>query len=366
MTGDRADLTSSSTRKARALSLHRRALRLERGRKLDDALTCQRQAVGAAPRMSLMHLELGRLLLRRGDFRAGLSEFETHWRLKGRFNGLPRFHIPLWDGTPLRRGRILLIADQGAGDAIQFVRYVPMVARLCNEVVLASPPALASLFARAKGVTRIVTRYEDARSNDVFCPLSRLPFVLGTTLETVPADVPYLAVESKTRAGWKARLDSKIPAGTLRVGIASAGNPTHPQDGRRSTRFAEWRPVLDAPGIGLVSLQKAIPARDRRHFASEDRVIGLGTALSDFADTAALVQNLDLVISVDTGVAHLAGALGRPVWLLLPWVPDWRWLLDRDDSPWYPTMRLFRQDEPECWQGVMRRIAAALTAFSTD
>ena len=317
-----------------------------------------------APRTPLMHLELGRLLLRRGQFTSGLNAFDTYWRLKGRFNGLPRFSIPQWDGRRLPGGRILLIADQGAGDAIQFARYIPMVARRCREVVLAAPPALASLFANVKGAKRTVTRYEDAASTEVFCPLSRLPFVLGTTLETVPAGVPYLATEAKRRALWKARLDARLPKGTRRVGIAWAGNPAHPQDRFRSTRLAEWRPILDTPGISLVSLQHRIPRRDRKFLAADGRVIDVSGELGDFADMAALVRSLDLVISVDTSVAHLTGALGRPVWLLLSWLPDWRWLVDRDDSPWYPTMRLFRQDEPACWPGPMRRVAAALPAIA--
>ena len=290
----------------RALRLHRRALRLERGHQLDEALACQLEATSAAPRMPLMHLELGRFLMRRGEFRPGLTEFERHWRLKGRVNGVPRLPISAWNGMRLPRGRILLVADQGAGDAIQFARYIPLVAERCREVVLAAAPELADLLRSAKGLTRVVTRYEHIGSVDVFCILSSLPFLLGTTLETIPAIAPYLTVDAARRAAWKARLDARTPPGLPRVGIAWAGNPTHPDDRRRSTRLAAWQPLLDVPGVSFISLQKRVPKRDRGFMASARRVIDLTDGRDDFADTAALVQALDLVVSVDTSIAHIA------------------------------------------------------------
>ena len=346
----------------RALRLHRRALRLERGHQLDEALACQLEATSAAPRMPLMHLELGRFLMRRGEFRPGLTEFERHWRLKGRVNGVPRLPISAWNGMRLPRGRILLVADQGAGDAIQFARYIPLVAERCREVVLAAAPELADLLRSAKGLTRVVTRYEHIGSVDVFCILSSLPFLLGTTLETIPANAPYLTVDAARRAAWKARLDARTPPGLPRVGIAWAGNPAHPDDRWRSTRLAAWQPLLDVPGVSFISLQKRVPKRDRGFMASASRVIDLTDGRDDFADTAALVQALDLVVSVDTSIAHIAGALAKRAWILLARLPDWRWLLDREDSPWYPTLQLFRQDAPDRWDGPLRRVAARLRA----
>ena len=262
----------------------------------------------------------------------------------------------------LPRGRILLVADQGAGDAIQFARYIPLVAERCREVVLAAPPELADLLRSAKGVTRVVTRYENVGFVDVFCILSSVPFLLGTTLDTIPAIVPYLTVDAARVAEWKARLDARTPPGLPRVGIAWAGNPTHPDDQRRSTRLAAWKPLLDVPGVSFISLQKWVPKRDRGFVASASRLIDLTDGRDDFADTAALVQALDLVVSVDTSIAHIAGALAKRAWILLARLPDWRWLLDREDSPWYPTLQLFRQDAPDRWAGPLQRVAARLRA----
>ena len=298
-----------------------------------------------------MHLELGRFLMRRGEFRPGLTEFERHWRLKGRVNGVPRLPVSQWNGMRLPGGRILLVADQGAGDAVQFARYIPLVAERCREVILAAPPELADLLRSAKGLTRVVTRYEDVGSVDVFCILSSLPFLLGTTLETIPGSVPYLTVDAARGAAWKARLDARTPPGLPRVGIAWAGNPAHPGDRWRSTRLAAWKPLLDVSGVSFISLQKWVPERDRGSVASASRLIDLTDGRDDFADTAALVQALDLVVSVDTSIAHIAGALAKRAWVLLARLPDWRWLLDREDSPWYPTLRLFRQDAPDRWDG---------------
>jgi hypothetical protein len=353
---------SGGSSASRALRLHRRALRLERGHQLDEALACQLEATSAAPKMPLMHVELGRFLMRRGEFRPGLLEFERHWRLKGRVNGVPRLPVSPWNGMRLPRGRILLVADQGAGDTIQFARYIPLVAERCREVVLAAPPELADLLRSAEGVPRVVTRYQDAGSIDVFCILSSLPLLLGTTLETIPRTVPYLTVDSARGAAWKARLDARTPPGMPRVGIAWAGNPAHPGDRWRSTRLAAWQPLLDVPGVSFISLQKRVPARDRGFVASTSRVIDLTDGRDDFADTAALVQAVDLVVSVDTSIAHIAGALAKRAWILLARLPDWRWLLDREDSPWYPTLELFRQDAPDRWDGPLQRVATRLRA----
>jgi Glycosyltransferase family 9 (heptosyltransferase) len=349
----------------KALRLHRRALRLEREHRLDEALACQIEATSMAPRMSLMHRELGRFLMRRGEFRPGLTAFERHSRLKGRVPGVPRLPVARWNGLPLPRGRILLVADQGAGDMVQFARYIPLVSKRCREVVLAAPPELAELLGSAKGVTKVITRYEDIGHVDAYCILSSLPFVLGTTLETIPANAPYLTVDRARVAAWRAKLDSRTAPGLPRVGIAWAGDPAHPDDRWRSTRLAAWDSVLDVRGVSFISLQKWMPTRDRG-FAAASRLIELTDGRDDFADTAALIQALDLIVSVDTSIAHIAGALAKPAWVLLARLPDWRWLLNREDSPWYPTLRLFRQDTPDRWDGPFRRIAARMRAdFAT-
>jgi hypothetical protein len=198
---------------------------------------------------------------------------------------------------------------------------------------------------------------------DVFCPLSTLPLIFGTTLETIPGNVPYLKADSARASAWKARLEEKCPAGHLRVGISWAGNPTHVKDKWRSTRLDQWNDIFGVSGVSFISLQKQLPDTDRARLASESRVIDLTSEIGDFSDTAALIENLDLVIAVDTSVVHLAGALAKPTWVLLQWVPDWRWLLDREDSPWYPTLRLFRQIKKDDYTGSLRRVADELRAL---
>jgi hypothetical protein len=194
----------------------------------------------------------------------------------------------------------------------------------------------------------------------VFCPLSVLPLVFGTTLETIPRTVPYLAADGRSVRAWNRLLAATTRPGELRVGIAWAGNPDHPLDRWRSTRLAQWRPILNVAGVSFVSLQKRVRDRDRAGLKVSRQLIDLTDRLDDFADAAALMHNLDLVISVDTSAIHLAGALGKPGWLLLPWLADSRWLIERDDSPWYSTVHLFRQQTRDQWDDVIRRVAARL------
>ena len=224
-------------------------------------------------------------------------------------------------------------------------------------MLLLAPPSLGRLFSDLPGVT-LVPSGEPSPPFHVRCSLLSLPRVFGTTLNTIPSRVPYLSVAAADKKGWADRL----PDARLRVGLAWAGNPQHSNDHNRSIGLRRLAPLFEIEGVTMVSLQKEPPAADRATLADlAGRVETV--ALDDVYDTASLVSALDLVISVDTSVCHLAGALGRPTWLLLPFAPDWRWLLDREDSPWYPTMRLFRQRQPADWTDVVDRLAAALTAL---
>ncbi len=275
------------------------------------------------------------------------------------------------EGRCLGDRTILLHAEQGLGDTLQFLRYAPLVAAAGGRVVLEVQPELVRLCQGLPGITEVVPTYETGAEPsaqfDVQCPLMSLPLLFGTTLETIPAAAPDLHPDPALVAAWKERLPD---TGALRVGLRWAG-ARHIADAgarlidqRRSLRLAELAPLADIGGVRFVSLQKGEPADELRDAPPGLDVLDPMPAVSDFAETAAIVASLDLVISVDTSVAHLAGALGRPVWLLSRFDGCWRWLHGRDDSPWYPTMRLYRQERPLDWGGVIGRVRRGLIALA--
>ncbi|WP_338641482.1 tetratricopeptide repeat protein [Burkholderia pyrrocinia] len=323
----------------------------------DYADACRRDPHHGAARRSEAFC---RLLM--GDFDAGWRQHETRWDAADVM--LHRRHAdrPLWTGDePLAGSTLLLHAEQGYGDTLQFCRYASLAHDLGATVIVEAPAALGELLGTLRGVSRIVTEGQPTPAFDLHCPLMSLPYAFRTTLDTVPADTPYLRADARRRAAWAQRLDALAPPGRLRVGLAWSGNPRHANDENRSMPFAALAPLV-ALDATFVSLQPQMRARDADAFAASG-VLSFADALTDFAETAALVDTLDLVISVDTSVAHLAGALGRPVWVLLPRVPDWRWLLERDDCPWYPAATLFRQTRPGDWPAVVCRVADALGAM---
>jgi tetratricopeptide (TPR) repeat protein len=337
---------------ARGLSLHR----LNRQR---EALESYARALALTPdsdevrwNASLAHLTLG-------EFGPGFAGFEARWKVPALGAGIAKLRRPLWLGEEPIEGRTLLLhAEQGLGDAIQFVRYVPLLAERGARILLRAAPELKAIFESLEGVQRVLSTGQRLPRYDLHCPLMSLPLACGTTLESVPGRVPYLSAPPRRVAAWRRRLgDATRP----RIGLAWSGNPAHPSDHQRSLRLERLRPLLQRSGLEIVSLQKQVRDEDREALAASD-VTHLGEELGDFADLAALVSLLDLVVSVDTAVAHLAGALARPVWILLPFCPDWRWLLGREDSPWYPTARLFRQTRPGDWEDVIARLAGALGA----
>lgn len=323
-------------------------------------------AVSLEPEHAATHLELAHALLMSGELRAGWREYEWRFRLPEAANTIPKFRIPLWNGMRMPGGRILLIGDQGYGDSIQFARYIPAVADLCGEVVLGCSRELSPLLSRIRGVGRCFDRWQDIPAAHFYCPLSSLPRLLGTDIASIPGEAPYLKPEPAAVERWSRRLGEALPGGALRVGIAWCGRPTHPNDRRRSMRLEQLAPVFGVDGTIFVSLQKAFPAADAPMSRTSSGLHDFSSELGDFDETAALIQNLDLVISVDTSVVHLGAALGKPVWVLLPWVPDWRWMLDREDSPWYPTVQLFRQGPERSWGVVVQRVSRALSALQQE
>ena len=317
---------------------------------LDSAMRSYEKALFFQPDHPDGHWNRSLLALLRGDFERGWLEYEWRW-LK-----FPeqRRHLrqPLWDGYDIAGKTILLHAEQGLGDTIQFIRLAPLVAGRGATVNLECQRELFGLMQHIPGVARTVCRGDALPPFDVHCPLLTLPRALGLTLQSIPRETPYLSVDENLRRKWATRLQPH--ASEFKVGIVWAGARTHPRDAERSIGLDSFAPLAALPGVRLFSLQKGGPA------GTSFDLLDLTPELHDFADTAALVLNLDLVIGVDTSVVHLAGALGRPVWTLLPFSPDWRWLPAGDESPWYPTMRLFRQPEPGNWQAVFDRVVLEL------
>ena len=312
-----------------------------------EAIDGYRQAIADQPEYVEAHWNLSLALLQTGELAEGWKEYE--WRLR-QWPALNRgFSQPLWDGSPLDGRRVLLHSEQGLGDTIQFVRYASFVKQLGGHVIVECQPTLARLLARASGVDEIVSRGSDLPHFDLHAPLLSLPRLARTELQSIPAPIPYLTADEELAAWWRDRIPDD---GALRVGFAWAGNPQHQNDRRRSLEPRQLEILEQLTGVRFYSLQAGVAGTE----ALRPSMVALGSGVSDFADTAAAMQHLDLVISVDTSVAHLAGALGRPVWTLLPHPADWRWMEGRTDSPWYSTMRLFRQDQRCCWEPVLEDV----------
>ncbi len=334
------------------------AVALRSAGELDESLAASHRAVTLDPDEPLARYNHAYKLLMNGDFENGFEELRWGRKCKLWSHHYPTFSEPEWQGEPFPGRTLLLVSEYGLGDALQFVRYLPMAAAMGGSLVLQVQPALVSLLRTMTDVT-VVPRGEPLPPFDLQLPLMDLPRVFGTRLDTIPARVPYLDADSERLALWQGALGATTTS--VKAGVVWAGNPMHKGDRQRSLSAEMVLPRLVMPGVQLYSLQKEIRPADGPTLASLGAaIIDLAPALGDFADTAAAVQALDLVITVDTSVAHLAGALGRPVWVLLPYALDWRWMRDREDSPWYPTMRLFRQHRPQAWEGVMARVSAEL------
>jgi Tfp pilus assembly protein PilF len=326
------------------------------------AIACYRGAIALEPRLIEAHVNLGMQLLLAGRYAEGWIEYE--WRLRyPEYSGADLAAAALrWDGGALGGRTVLLDAEQGFGDAIQFLRYAPLVAERGGRVLLRCAPELAALGGTAPGITAAASRGAPLPAFDVYCPLPSLPLVFGATLENIPARVPYLHAEPKKVERWKQRLAGA--AAECRVGLVWASQSKHRTAAQKSLTLAALRPLAAIRGVRFYSLQKGEAGREAEQPPSGMCIEDLGEELHDFSDTAAVLANLDLVVSVDTAVAHLAGALGRPTWTLLKFAPDWRWLLARADSPWYPTMRLFRQPARNDWELVVATVARELRQFA--
>jgi tetratricopeptide (TPR) repeat protein len=330
---------------------------VQQGR-VDESLRCYDHALQVRPDFAQAHLSRSMALLLLGNFEEGWREYEWRWRCKAWPSPMPPFRQPLWDGGTLHGRTVLLHAEQGLGDTLQFIRFAPLVKQRGGTVVVACPPPLARLLGTCPGIDCVVPGGASLPDFDVHAPLLSLPALLGTTLATVPAAVPYLTADPQLVQHWRRELSS---VQAFKVGIAWQGNPKHRGDRLRSVPLAEFAPLGRVAGVRLFSLQMGPGREQLPALAGPWDLTDLGDRTSDdWMETAAQVRCLDLVVAVDMGVAHLAGALGVPVWVALPFAPDWRWLVGREDSPWYPTLRLFRQSEPGNWEAVFARLALAL------
>jgi tetratricopeptide (TPR) repeat protein len=338
-------------------TLDNRAIALAKLGRFEESLESEDAAQKVRPDFARAHVHEGITRLRMGDFERGFRKYEWRWIDDAPEGPRRKFLQPLWMGKADLSGRsVLLHFEQGLGDAIQFVRYAPLVAAKGANVLLEVPAILAPLMAGLRGVSRIVIQGESPPQTDFHCPLLSLPLAFDTVLETIPASIPYLSVDQQAAAAWRARLSK----GSERlVGLCWRGSPGYKYDHERSIRFADVAPLLTVPGIRFVSLLKELTDEERQ-LADALPLVHLG---EDFKSTAEMIAALDLVISVDTAWAHWAGAIGKPFWALLSFAPHWVWMMERGDSPWYPTARLFRQPKIGDWKGVIRNVKKELAKW---
>ncbi len=323
--------------------------------RIDAAVDVFDGVIALDPDYADAHWNRALALLLVGDFRRGWPAYEWRWQATSM---TPRsFAQPLWDGAPPEWRTILLHAEQGLGDCLQFIRYAPLVAAKGAKVVVECPPALVGLLQSCVGISEIVPRGAALPEFDLHAPLMSLPALLDTRADNIPADIPYLSAPDSAASELRAALGAAQP-GSTKIGFVWAGNRQHENDHNRSCAAACFAPLGEVENVFLYSMQRDVAANALEQLPG---TVDLAPFLDDFCATAFAVSELDLIITVDTALAHLAGALGRPVWLLLPHAPEWRWQLAREDSPWYPDMRLFRQTRPGDWCGVFECVAQALT-----
>ena len=335
-----------------------RAWALDRLNRRDEALSACDAAIESDPDYALAHFNAAPICLAMGDYARGWREFEWRWKDPEFARHKRDWKQPLWLGeADLRGKRIILFAEQGFGDTIQFCRYVPMVKALGAYVILEAPPPLMPLLRGLSGWDELVAFGEKLPPADFTTPLMSLPLCFDTRVETIPAAMPYLTADPVRLAAWDVLLGAKTGP---RIGVAWSGNPALKSDAVRSAPLADLAGLV-VPGFSYYSVQKDMREADRAA-ATQLGVRDFGAQLKDFADTAALISLMDVVISVDSAPAHLAGALGKPVWLLLYHAAEWRWLMHRTDSPWYPSATLFRQEIAQDWVELAARVGAALAA----
>src|SRR5262249_34692331 len=319
-------------------------------KRYDEAFVAYDKALALKPDLAEAQCNEALIRLILGDTEYGWKKYQNRWDTKLMRGWKRNFSQPLWLGdSDIKNKTILIHAEQGLGDTLMACRYIPMLATLGARVITEVQPTLKSLLKNLEGISLLVAKGETIPHFDVHCPIMSLPLAFKTTMETIPAKVPYLAVSKNIVEKWR----SKLIGTEIKVGIAWAGNPNYPQDIDRSILLKNILPILGVKGARYFSLQKDLRHGDKEILDVNSQIVRLDQEINDFQDTAAIMMSLDLVLSSDTSIVNLAGALSRPIWVLLSFNPDWRWLLDRSDSPWYPTARLFRQLSRGEWSTVM-------------
>jgi hypothetical protein len=330
---------------------------------LDEALSVCQRAIQLRPDHAGAHWNKSLVLLLKGDFAQGWAEYEWRWQSKDFRSPRRDFPQPQWRGEDPSGRTILLHAEQGFGDTIQFIRYAPLLAGRGARVIVECQPELQRLLGGVEGIQHLTARGEPLPPFDLHTPLLSLPLAWGTRVKTIPGNVPYIKPDPALVGAWRGRLAGDS---ALKVGLVWAGSPIRKDDRYRSLPLSSLAPLAGVKGVSFYSLQKGKATEQAQNPPPGMNLIDMTEEIKDFADTAALISHLDLVITVDTAVAHLAGAMAKRVWTMLEFVPAWRWLLNREDSPWYPTMRLFRQPAIRDWATVIRRVAGELQNFCSS
>ncbi|MBI1211710.1 MAG: tetratricopeptide repeat protein [Alphaproteobacteria bacterium] len=326
------------------------------------ALECYETAIAKAPGFGRAHLGLAHALMMAGDYRVGFAEYEWRYRLPNTQRLLPNFKQPQWNGMTLRNSRLFVLCEQGYGDCFQFARYLPLAAERVRDVVVGVSAELKPVIERVAGPRAFYDRWETLPAFDFQITLSSLPHAMGTTLESIPASVPYLNADPAKTAVWRSRLAERAN-GRATVGLVWHGRPTSAINASRSVPLGALTPILELNDILPVSLQVGAGSEQLAQHPARPRVLDAGPMLSDFGETAALMTALDHIVTVETAAAHLAGGLGREAHVLLAHVADWRWLEKRSDSPWYPSLRLVRQERRGDWGSVVSRVVNDLQAL---
>lgn len=341
-------------------ALSHRGLALRELGQYVEAIADYEKAIHLLPDFSAAHYNESMCRLVLGQFDIGWEKYETRWNSSCLGLTKLEFPQPLWLGKEsLHNKTIFLHGEQGLGDIIQFCRYTKKLAALGAKIILGIPPELKNLLSNLANVDQFAIQGGTIPNFDYYCPLMSLPLAFKTTLPTIPADIPYLTYDPLRYQQWLHKLGTKTKT---RIGLVWSGRPAHPHDHQRSIALHQLAP-LQSDAAEFFCLHNIVRESDKAAKAVRDDIHFLEDNLTDFADTAALIAHMDLVITVDTAVAHVAGAMGKPVWILLSWDPEWRWLLERGDSPWYPSAKLFRQSQPNQWESVINTVTQEMLLF---
>ncbi len=329
---------------------------------LDDCIASAEKALKINAFLPGPHFQLAEALLLRGEWERGWDEYQWRFDLPGNAPLMPATTQPRWDGTPFDDGTLLLVADQGFGDVIQFSRYIPWAAERCPNIAVATATEMIPLLRQIYPAALLFNEWRSAPPCRAFRAVSGLPALHGTRPDHVPGREPYLRADPLRAAAWKDRLNRLTPTASRRIGIVWAGRPTHNNDRWRSASLAAFAPLAALPGVALVSLQKGPAAAQAGGYFGAAPLVNIGAEIVDYEDTMAIIESLDLLVTVDTSVGHVAGAMGKKVFVLLARAPDWRWMLERTDTPWYPSMTLVRQTTTGVWSDVMATAAGLVRA----